>query len=202
MGWAIKNTIDTIRGAITPGEAHPEIFLEAVYEAARKASRGIKDSAASRGTTIHRNIEESLAGGTGQADFSFEADALVTWLRCECLTHLFLERKVYSRRHRYSGTLDCIARDSNGKLVLLDWKTSKSIYAEFRLQTAAYVKAWEEETGQEIDRRIIVRIGEDGVHPYTFGRETLRGDWAAFLGAKTLYERLQKIEKELKSHGK
>lgn len=200
MGWAINNTIDTIRGAITAGEAHPEIFLEAVYEAARKSSRGIKDSAASRGTSIHKAIEESLGRSDEGTTPIVEAALLCDWLRRDGLVPRYLERRVYSRLHRYSGTFDCIATDQSGKLVLLDWKTSKSIYPEFRLQTAAYVKAFEEETGETIDRRIIVRIGEDGVHPYTFGRETLRGDWSAFLGAKALYERLQKIEKELKKH--
>src|SRR5688500_535091 len=37
---------------------------------------------------------------------------------------------------------DCTRRD--GQLVIFDWKTSNSLYAQYALQVAAYAKAFEE----------------------------------------------------------
>jgi hypothetical protein len=82
-----------------------------------------------------------------------------------------------------------------GVLTLIDWKTGKGIYPEFWLQTAAYVKAWEEEFGETIEQRIIVRLSEDGAEAHARPRSLLRGDFGAFLGALTLYNQLQRIEK-------
>ncbi len=38
----------------------------------------------------------------------------------------------------------------DGRMVALDWKTSNGIYPEYALQVAAYAKALEEMTGEEV----------------------------------------------------
>lgn len=198
IGWAINNTLETCKQAITPNQEHSEVYLEAVWEAAKRASRGVKGEAARKGTQIHRDIEEGLSGSRSEESLSREAAEALVFLRGADLCPEFFERRIYSRRHRYSGTLDLIAKDANGNLVLVDWKTGKSVYPEFRLQTAAYVKAWEEEhPDQPIASRILVRLSEAGAEPHIYPRSTLRGDFAAFLGALSLYTRLQKISKSM-----
>jgi ATP-dependent exoDNAse (exonuclease V) beta subunit len=56
---------------------------------------------------------------------------------------------VYSARHRYAGAIDALAY-REGELVALDWKTSKGLYPEYALQVAAYAKAIEEMTRQQV----------------------------------------------------
>lgn len=191
VNWAINNTLDVCRGAIAPGTEYAETYLEAVWDAAKKESQRLKSEAASKGTSRHKELEELLKN-----DGKLPAESYRELNNLRCFTKI--ETRIYSRRYRYSGTFDALAEDVSGNLLLIDWKTSKSIYPEFRLQTAAYVHAYEEEfPDQKIAGRYLVRIAEDGsVEPHFFPRNTCRRDFNAFLGAKALFDRVQQIEKE------
>lgn len=197
VNWAINNTLDVIRGAIGPGAEYSETYLEEVYRAAKRESQRRKSEAASRGTLVHSILEGYGKGGVLPPESDCKATLAVEWLRASGIQVEESERRIYSCQNRYSGTLDAIGT-LNGRVVLIDWKTGKSVYPEFRLQTAAYVKAYEEETGKRIEDRCLVRLGDDAVEPHWFGRETLRLDFAAFLGAKKLFEQISKIELENK----
>jgi hypothetical protein len=50
---------------------------------------------------------------------------------------LYLEETVWSDTHRYAGSFDAIAV-VDGETVVLDWKTSKSVYDSVALQLSAY----------------------------------------------------------------
>lgn len=188
--WAVGCALDVVKGAIGPGAEYSEVYLEEVYKAAKKEAQARKSEAAAKGTAVHT----ILSAGTGSDDP--KVVAAQTWLKEAEVELRDVERPIYSRLHRYSGRLDCIARvGRDGTLSLLDWKTGKGIYPEFWLQTAAYVKAWEEETGEVIEQRIIVRLSEDGAEAHARPRSLLKGDFAGFLGALTLYNQLKKLEK-------
>jgi hypothetical protein len=49
-----------------------------------------------------------------------------------------VEESVYNRAQRYAGTLDAILTLSDGRRLLIDYKTGKAIYPEVSLQLAAY----------------------------------------------------------------
>ena len=53
------------------------------------------------------------------------------------------EYHVFSDAHKYAGTADLIVK-MDGKLWLLDIKTSNSLHTSYDLQLAAYSKAWNE----------------------------------------------------------
>lgn len=198
VGWAVNQTLDVCKGAIAPGVEYAETYLDAVWVAAKRAHVDAKTEAARRGTELHKRLESELKAGLGLSPESWPDDSR-RWIESFRFNHL--ERRIYSRRYRYSGTTDAIAEDGlSNKLVLIDWKTGKSLYPEYRLQTAAYVHAFEEEfPDQKIAGRYLVRIAEDGsVEPHYYPRSTLRKDFQAFLGAKVLFDRVQQIEKESK----
>jgi len=199
VNWAINNTLEVCKGAIASGTEYAESYLDAVWQSAKGESQRLKSEAAGRGTSIHRLIEGSLATSLPISEETPEINGIRTWLQSGLGSIIAVERRVYSRRYRYSGTFDLLAEYRNA-LVLMDWKTGKSIYPEFRLQTAAYVKAYEEEfPSQKIEGRYLVRIAEDGsTEPHYYPRSTLRLDFAAFLGAKRLFDRVQQIEKEMR----
>jgi hypothetical protein len=48
-----------------------------------------------------------------------------------------------SARYRYGGTLDAVGM-VEGKLALLDWKTSNAVYRDHLIQLAAYKGLWDE----------------------------------------------------------
>jgi hypothetical protein len=50
---------------------------------------------------------------------------------------LMQEETVWSDKHRYAGSFDAIA-EIGGEVVVLDYKTSRAVYAETALQMAAY----------------------------------------------------------------
>lgn len=204
VGWAINQTIDTIRGAIGPGAEYSETYLEAVFKAAKGRARGSKDEAASIGKQVHEWIEHYTAGET---DLVLPAegtsvrggvDAFNKWLSQHHVEFIERERRCYSRRHRYSGTLDAVAR-VDGRLTLLDYKTSNGIYAEYILQAASYCIAYEEETGARLEKAIILKLGkEDGEFTtHEFDTRVLRRARGAFLSALNLWRQLERLKKQL-----
>jgi hypothetical protein len=202
MAWAINQTLDVCKGAIAPGTEYAESYLAAVWDAAKKQSRTTKTDAADRGKRLHRAIEGGFAQGGVESPDPLVL-SLREWLEQKGLHLLCNEQKIYSRRHRYSGTYDALAsRREDQRLFLLDWKSGKSsTYPEYRLQTAGYVHAREEEyPDQPIEGRYLIRIGEEGIlePPHYFPRSTQRLDFKAFRGALDLFRRVQQIEKEFK----
>ena len=64
-----------------------------------------------------------------------------------------------SKNHSYAGTLDVLA-EFNGKLGILDLKTSKGIWGEYSLQVAAYAQAFNEIALPKAETRWILRIDQ------------------------------------------
>ena len=56
------------------------------------------------------------------------------------LEYLDSERKVYCDRFKYAGTVDAVAK-INGRVCVIDFKTSKKIYKPYHLQVTAYAQA-------------------------------------------------------------
>lgn len=198
MGWAVKNVLAICRGAIEPDAAYPEIYLEQVWSSASKSYRQVRDAAADLGTEVHNALEVSRKSGLVLPPESDQAracfDAAIGWLGQHNVRTLEVEKRVYSRKHKFVGTFDELA-EVDGKLSIIDWKSSKGMYAEYFLQTAAYVMAVEEETGQRVERRYLVHLGKDGTFdPIECKRGSLHKDWQAFLGALRVYRRLKELK--------
>lgn len=98
------------------------------------------------------------------------------------------ESQVFSKKFGYAGTADAIGI-VDGVVTLLDWKTSKGIYPEYKLQTVAYKYAAEEMSGEKISRVMICRFGKDGSFE---DYEVPQGEHASlfdtFIDAKRLWE--------------
>lgn len=67
-------------------------------------------------------------------------NAFEKWMKKVDFKPLASEMIVYNHRHRYAGTLDCLAY-INGKLYVIDFKTSKAHYNTASFQISAYCKA-------------------------------------------------------------
>ena len=53
---------------------------------------------------------------------------------------IYTERKIYCDKHKYAGTVDAVAK-INGRVCVIDFKTSKKIYKPYHLQVTAYAQA-------------------------------------------------------------
>jgi hypothetical protein len=101
-----------------------------------------RDTAAVRGTDVHRLAEDLVHGREVEvpehlADY---VEGYVRWLDEWQPVPVLTERPVASRRWWYAGTFDLIA-DMCGERWLLDIKTASAIYGETALQTDAYRNA-------------------------------------------------------------
>ena len=171
-----------------------------MIDRAKREFRKVRQDAADVGTEIHEWCHRWIAGEKPEipeddmrvingitAFLKFQKENKLKWLESE--------KPIYSKKYGYAGILDALAKDKNGKIILVDFKSSKSIYPEMFLQVAGYQIAHEEETGQKVDKNIIIRFGKsDGKFEVKEARNE-KGDKQAFLSALNLQEELSKIKK-------
>lgn len=117
--------------------------------------------------------------------------AFLDWEKQYKPKYLNSELKLVSEKYRYGGTIDLIA-DIEGKHSLIDFKTSKGIYTDHKIQVSAYVKMYSE-LKQAIDNIYILKLGkEDGsFEHHTISMDTINSGWQVFLCLLELYK-LQK----------
>ncbi len=117
----------------------------------------------------------------------------------EIISH-YQEIQMISEKHRYGGTPDAIGRNSNGELVLLDWKTSSGIYSDMLLQLSAYKTLWEEHNPEEpIEGGFyILRFSKEfpDFSAHFFGE--LETPWRMFKALRACYDFDKEIKKRVK----
>lgn len=195
--WASNSAIECVVGKLDPERLYEYEELVKIAEECKGAFKDKKRQAADIGTEAHGIIEGFLSSGGDRASLLQSehpqvascVDAAITWLEVSGFTPTHVERRVYSRKHRFSGTADAIGQIQDQK-VLIDWKSSKGIYPEYELQTAAYASAYTEETGERIVARFLVRLGkDDGAFEVKElpTRKGLEEDFKAFKSLLTTY---------------
>jgi hypothetical protein len=122
------------------------------------------------GKQVHRLIENCLRERLGLPVTEFEAsdEALFTfsgfkaWAASVELQPLLVETPLASFKHRYAGGMDNLALvNLTEGLTVLDWKTSKAVYQEQRIQSVAYRMQVYELTGV-MPKGMLVRLPKDG----------------------------------------
>ncbi|MBI4224804.1 MAG: hypothetical protein HY617_00580 [Candidatus Sungbacteria bacterium] len=136
------------------------------YEAADE----VKNKSAAQGTLMHEAVQGLFIGGSPcispEVEPGVSAFQKFNEQRKIEFHPEFIERRIWSPRHRYAGTLDAVAW-VDGKFGVLDIKTSTGFYPEYNLQTAAYVTALQEfevkkslALPRDIETRWILRIDQ------------------------------------------
>lgn len=174
-GWAVKMTAErAVDKYARLGEMIEEDGEKEALAWLKKARYTSSGDKADRGTIVHGALEAYLAGTTldretieshlkekrvpramwrgtfgmirGLMQFLEDYEPEVYWS----------EQTVYSREHGYAGTTDVIGRmaiDGERRPVVIDVKTSKSIYNDTALQLCGYARAnfaGNRETGEEM----------------------------------------------------
>ena len=123
-------------------------------------AESIKNKSAGEGTLIHETVEAILAGKPVAVPHSIKPaiDAFIEFKKNNQIVPMKVEERVVSKNHWYAGTVDVIG-NLNGRLGVLDIKTSVSIYRDYNIQTAAYVEAIKE-TNIFPETRWILRIDQ------------------------------------------
>ena len=137
VNWAARTAAEY---AIDNWDTLADLPISERMEMIRRSPDATKNAAALRGTKLHDAAQTLIE--TGKADVEPEQVPLVEsyarFLSDWDVRPEFVESSVYSVTHGYAGTLDLIARLSDGRLWLLDIKTSKGVFGDMALQLAAY----------------------------------------------------------------
>lgn len=164
--------------------------------------------AATAGTMAHDLVEAHINKREppelhGDQDVIAKAKAaFATYLKWAELNKLKIrhtEVSLVSNAHKFGGRLDAVGLHGN-ELILLDWKTSNAVYADYILQLAGYRILWEENYP---DHPIV-----GGYHLCRFAKE--EGDFShhyfprldleaeTFLAMRDLYDKVKAVEKRVK----
>ncbi len=164
--------------------------------------RKVRDQSANIGTFVHAKILSELSGRPMAEDEFTEADKKVAkncmrswhrWKEGKTLEPILLEKPLVSETYRFGGTPDFYGK-VDGKLFLLDFKTSGGIYPEYYYQLAAY---WVllEENGYEDPTIKILRIGKEANDDVEERELTnLEPAWKIFLACQQIYELRKKVK--------
>lgn len=196
--WSANMAADFLIECINDGRTITTIEIE---EARRKHTEK-KNDAAATGKLVHEWVENYVKTGASELPENEQVLngvlAFLKWVKEHDVKFLSAERMVYSKSHKYVGTMDAEAY-VDGKLCVVDYKTGKKIYPEARFQTSAYQKAAEEEleesgVGQAYtgDRWIVRFDKETGeFEAEQFG--DLEEDFITFISAMTIKARLKQL---------
>lgn len=132
--------------AILSIKAKPALYRYYAGMPSYKAADDAKEKSAQEGTLVHEAIEAILRGNEPvQNAFTRPAiEAFAEFSRNTNMKPLMVEERLVSRTHRYAGTVDIVA-EIDGVVGVLDIKTSKAVYRDYGLQTAAYMAALHED---------------------------------------------------------
>ena len=150
-------------------EINEEQIVEAVF-----AHKLIKERAANLGKTAHSWCEKYILADIGKGEFpempeekevQIAVNGFMDWIKSQKIKFVSSEKVVYSRKHDYIGTMDIEAIIGNRRH-LIDLKTSNGLYNEVRMQTAAYLKADQEEGGMHYQGRWAIRLAKETEEEY------------------------------------
>ena len=199
VNWALNIAIRQIRDEINEG-----LPLEKALIDGRRASWNASLKARELGTRVHsftdsyseENKSELLlkALRTENEEERNSLSAFIEFASKNKLEKEFGERKIYSFRYNYAGTVDWVGK-VNGKETVIDWKTSAAIYPSYFLQTASYAQALQEEFPEKkIVQTMIVRLGKDGKLEVAI-HKNWKDDLPIFLSLLKVYEWSQNNKK-------
>lgn len=180
--WAAKTVAEYVADNLHELDNWSRMGRDPLIAALKQVPWTARDEAAVRGTDVHDIAEQIL--NTGEADvpdhLAAHVEGYVEWLDQFAVEPILTEVPVANREHQYAGKPDFIGhiRELGDDVWLLDWKTSKGVYGETALQTAAYANAefyvnpgeWDDEHPlPHIDRIGVVHITATGTELYDFG---------------------------------
>jgi hypothetical protein len=127
-----------------------------------EAGEKIKEQSAKEGTLVHETVEALLLNKNANIPENIKP-SIEAFLKFQDERGIdfdpqFIESRLINHDERYAGTLDAIAK-IDGKVGILDIKTSQEIYRDYNLQTSAYMAAMRDKV-PDLETRWILRIDQ------------------------------------------
>lgn len=158
--------------------------------------REVQKEALDIGSSVHHAIDNLHNGHDCTSERPEVQNAVIAYLAWEKEQGVTIEASevpVYDKILAFAGTLDAMAM-INGERCLIDYKTSKAVYNEYKYQVAAYARAWDRmHQDQKIKRLFIVRLDKETGEPEVVETTKTRAqDEEVFKTCLTLYYQLAK----------
>jgi hypothetical protein len=205
MYWCANLTKEYLSEKLKPGISFDEIEIKDMLDSASRQYLIKRDKAADIGTCVHKFCEDYINFKLGKSEQPEEpinplikngANSFLKWVTDNNVEFVFTERKIYSQKYGYAGTLDILGK-VNGNLAIIDIKTSKGIYSSYHLQVAAYREALIEELDLDIKESWILKLGkEDGsfeAKRIDSNGDNHKKDFEGFFGALKVYRRIKEL---------
>lgn len=144
----------------------------------------VLDEASQIGTLLHLLIEGFFRGLTiDTKDYSYNQEkaamkafaGFLEWHKRVNFKELGTEIVLVNEELQVGGTIDCLAKIDD-ELVIIDWKTSKYLYPENKIQLAAYTYMYEQAQPKAcIAYGLVMRFSKDDgkYHRHVIKREKL-----------------------------
>jgi hypothetical protein len=145
--WAAKSVAEYVLDNEDKIAGLREMGRNAAVAALKQIPWTKRDEAAVRGTDVHDIAEKLIHGQDVEVPDHLlgYVEGYRDWLDTFGVEPILTELPCASRKWMYGGKFDAILRMTRGPLagrtILGDWKTSKGVYGETGLQTAAYASA-------------------------------------------------------------
>ncbi len=210
LGWTNPKLVKKEEGIKLAGKARKNFFISnAEYydwlQECYRAHSVFKDKKAVEGTDMHAELEHFVKAKMGKvpmrADYAEKIKPFIEWAEKNVKTFIASEAHCYSEKLWCGGITDAIAELNDGKLAVIDFKSSKDAYTSQFIQVAGYSIQVEENglwdaTGthnkkleKEFNAFIVVPFGAEKVEP------VIRYDVSAlkegFASAVSLYKILK-----------
>lgn len=196
--WASNKTAEHVLANLKGGEDRATIE-RVCGEATGKHTR-LKEEAGAIGSDLHELAHSLFTGRPVEVPEDVPTQkaliALQEWIAQNDVKPIDVEQIVFSRAAYYAGTFDLLC-SLNGRLALVDLKTSSYVYDEHKMQLGGYRFAWEEEhKGEYIEELAIIHLNKKTgkVKPYSWSDpQALQFFTDTFLRTKALSENLKKM---------
>lgn len=201
--WAAKSVAEYVADEPDSVEALRQMGRGPMIAALKGIPWEKRDTAAVRGTAVHALAEEVIHGREVDVPEHLVAhvEGYVRWLDEFNVEPILTERRIGNRKWWFAGTFDALVR-IGGETLLVDLKTSKSIYGDVSAQVAAYANAeffvdddGEEQSLPHIDGLAGIHVTEAGTQMYRF--KDPAGAWKFFQHAAWLGRQMDAIKAQV-----
>jgi hypothetical protein len=195
VNWATRLTRDYIKEelfAFRSADSLKDLNVDDLLAKSAVEHDRVKNAAADYGSDIHSRIAACVRNEC--RNITLDDDPVVTafsaWQHSVQFVLIASEKFVFSLEHGFAGTTDLIGTVRKGTLALLDVKSGRAVYPEYKLQLAAYAVAYGEMSGHFPEVCLNLHVGSDFTitEANSFSAAELFPLFQTFLAAKRLFE--------------
>jgi len=230
MVWAVRKALEKTKKLLMDGYVGEqasvlyESCLDEILTKAKKADEESLEDAGEVGTDAHDWIEKvikTILSGNEERRYELLAHlpvdpraenaaiAACEWIHAHNVRWICTERKCFSRKHGFAGTMDglawadscddpsCCPTPFKNRRSVIDWKTSNALRVGYIWQAAAYRGAYVEEMGEVIADTWILRLDKETAAFDSWhieGEELFQEDFEGFLSCLDTHRRMERAE--------